>query len=325
MKQKKKSAKKKISILVTGGGGFLGRELVRQLVKSGGYRIRVTDLVKSQNFSGDDYIQGDLTNSDVAEKSFRGIDYCIHLAAKSGGIGFYHKYPATIIHGNNKLYSSVFEAAVKHKIKKIIYTSSSMVYGFTELPMKEEDFGKYPTPPSAYGFSKLIGEYYCRSFLEEFGLPYTICRPFNLYGPEDLPQEEVAASHVIPDFIKKILNGQYPVEVLGSGKQTRCFTHVADAARGIILAIHPPKALNNDFNLGSDKETEILELARQIFKICFPKKEFKYFLKSGFKMDVQRHSPVINKAYQVLGWIPEKKLELELPFIVEQIRKQIKK
>jgi nucleoside-diphosphate-sugar epimerase len=188
--------------------------------------------------------------------------------------------------------------------------------------MRETDLGKYPPPASAYGFSKLIGEYYCRFFEEEFGLPYTICRPFNIYGLEDLPQAEVALSHVIPDLIKKITGGQYPVEILGNGNQTRCFTHVADVARGIILAMKSPKALNEDFNLGSNHETRILDLAELIFKICYPQKKFKYVLKGGFKMDVKRQTPVIDKARKILRWMPEKDLKLELPVIIDQIRQK---
>lgn len=316
---KTKTTKNNLNILVTGGGGFLGKEIVRQLVNLG-YRVRVTDLVKSRSFPGDEYIQGDLTILDVVEKSFKGIDYCIHLAAKSGGIGYYHKYPGTIISENNKLYSSVFEAAVRHKIKRIIYTSSSMVYGsMGELPMREADFGKYPAPVSSYGFSKLVGEYYCRHFWEEFNLPYTICRPFNIYG-QDLPGNEVVSSHVIPDLIKKIAGGQYPVEILGNGQQTRCFTYVADVARGIILAMQSPKAVNEAFNLGSGQETRILDLAELIFKICYPGKKFKYILKDGFEMDVKRQTPVIDKARKILGWTPEKDLALELPLIINQIK-----
>ena len=294
----------KMQILVTGGGGFLGREVVKQLANLK-YRVRVTDLLKPpKDFSGDEYINGDLADPNIVNKSFKGIDYCIHLAAKTGGIGYYHKCPGTIIDGNNKLYSSVFGEAVKHNLKRIIYTSSSMIF----------------QSESPYAFSKLTGEYYCRSYQEEFGLPYTIVRLFNLYGP--LPQDGITFSHVIPDLIKKVLGGQYPVEILGSGKQMRCFTHVEDAARGIILALKSPKAKNEDFDLWSGDEMKILNLARLIFENCYPQKKFKYVLKEGYKMDVNKQAPGSNKARKLLGWKPLKKLATELPFIISDIRKQ---
>ncbi|MFH1407547.1 MAG: NAD(P)-dependent oxidoreductase [Patescibacteria group bacterium] len=315
-----KNGNKNINVLVTGGAGFLGREVVKQLVEVD-YQVRVADFLKKPSkFPGNEYIKGDLTDPNVVKKSFKEVDYCIHLAAKTGGIRYYHKYPGTIIDRNNRLYSSIFEAAVKYKIKRIIYTSSSMVYGSTgEVPIRESDFGKYSCPASSYAFSKLIGEYYCRFFQEEFGLPYTICRLFNLYGP--MPQDEIIFSHVIPDLAKKIISGQYPVEILGDGNQRRCFTHIEDAARGIILAMESPKAKNEDFNLGSNHEIKILDLAELIFKICYPQKKYKYVLKEGFKMDVKRQVPVLSKAKKILGWKPMKNFEEELSFIINGIKK----
>lgn len=167
----------KNTVLVTGGAGFLGREVVRQLVALK-YKVKVADLLeKPKNFPECEYIRGNLVKYNIINKAFKNVDFCIHLAAKTGGIGYYHKYPASIIVANNKLYSAVFKASVKYRIKRILYTSSSMIYGSTgSLPLKENDFGKFPPPVSSYGFSKLMGEYYCRFFYEEFGLPYTICR-----------------------------------------------------------------------------------------------------------------------------------------------------
>jgi len=311
-------------VLITGGAGFLGRELVKQLFELN-YFVRVVDLLKKpSSLNVNDYIQGDLTKPNISEKSFKGIDYCIHLAAKTGGIEYYHKYPATILDGNNKLYTSVFNMAVKHKIKRIIYASSSMVYGSTnELPIIESDLGKYPSPPSAYAFSKLIGEYYCRFFWEEYGLPYTICRLFNIYGP--LNQEGLVFSHVIPDLIKKVISGQYPIEILGDGNQKRSFTHVEDIARGIILAMESKKAKNEDFNFGSDKEIKILDLAELIFSYCFPRKKFKYVIKESPKMDVRRQLPVFDKAKKILNWESTKMFEKELPIIVKEFVKFLPK
>ena len=97
-----------------------------------------------------------------------------------------------------------------------------------------------PVPRSAYGFSKLTGEVYCRAAHDEHGLPYTICRPFNAYGPGEMPDDEPGIAHAVPDLIRKSLAGQRPLPIFGSGEQTRTLTHVDDIADGIVTAMGSP-------------------------------------------------------------------------------------
>lgn len=314
---------KQIKILVTGGAGFIGSEVVSQLLKRG-YQVRVADDLSKKEAkvpSSCEFLRVDLTDKKAALRAMEGIDFCIHLAAKIGGIGYFHKYPATILSENNKMYSAVFEAAVKNKIKRIIYLSSSMVFESTNsFPSKEEDISKIPPPVSSYGFSKLVGEWYCRSFYDEYGLKYSIIRPFNAYGINEKPEQEVGYAHVIPDLIKKILDGQYPLELLGSGKQTRCFTHVSDIAKGIILAMESKKGENGDFNIGSEKEIKMLDLAKLLWKKCKVKKPFKVKYIPGFKYDIKRRVPSSKKAREILIWSSKKKLENELTKIIEWVK-----
>ncbi len=132
----------KTKILVTGGAGFIGSEVVKQLLDKD-YMVRVADDLskkEAQVPSNCEFLKVDLTNKEQALKAMDGVDYCIHLAAKIGGIGYFHKYPATILSENNKMYSVVFEAAVAKKIKRIIYLSSSMVFeSAKKFPSREKD------------------------------------------------------------------------------------------------------------------------------------------------------------------------------------------
>lgn len=313
----------KIKVLVTGGAGFIGSEVVKQLLEKD-YSVRVADdlsKLEAKIPPKCEFFRVDLTNKQVAMSAMQGVDYCIHLAAKIGGIGYFHKYPATILSENHKMYSSVFEAAVKNKIKRIIYLSSSMVFESTKnFPSKEEDISRIPPPVSAYGFSKLVGEWYCKSFYDEYGLKYTIVRPFNAYGINERPEQEIGYAHVIPDLIKKILSGQYPLELLGDGKQTRCFTHVSDIAKGIILAMESKKAINEDFNIGSEKEIRMIDLAKLLWEKCNVNKPFKVKYAQGFKYDIKRRVPSSKKARAILGWKPQKELENELSEIITWIK-----
>jgi nucleoside-diphosphate-sugar epimerase len=306
-------------ILVTGGCGFIGSEVVRQLLAKG-YEVRVVDNMSKPSSrvpDGCQFVQADLAEPQAAGEAFRGVRVCINLAARIGGIGYFHRYPATIMSENNRIYSSTFEAAVEHGIERMVFMSSSMVFeSATHFPSKEEDLPKLPPPFTAYGFNKLIGEWYCRAFFEQHRLRYSICRPFNAIGPEEAG-EEVGEAHVIPDLIKKIRDGQYPVELLGDGKQTRCFTHVRDIARGVVMVMESEKAVNEDFNLGTSDEITMLELARKIFAMCVPGKPFEAKFVKGFPSDIRRRVPDGSKALRVLGWKPEITLDDALREVLE--------
>lgn len=315
-------------IIVTGGCGFIGSEVVKQLI-SKGYEVTVADNLSKPESSvkeGYEFVEIDLADKKKTEKLFSGFDICINLAAKIGGIGYFHKYPATILSDNNKIYSSTFEAAVKNKIERMVYVSSSMVFESTEkYPSKESDLSEIPPPISAYGFSKLIGEQYCRAFFDQYGLKYSICRPFNAYGINEFPGEEVGYAHVIPDLVKKILNGQYPLELLGNGEQIRCFTHVNDIAEGIIKVMESPEAENEDFNVSTPVPTKIIELAKMLWDMLEPDKEFSVKNVPGFTYDIKKRIPDVTKMKELLGWEAPTKLEDGVRGVVNWLKKEMKK
>jgi len=310
-------------VIVTGGAGFIGSEVARQLVQRG-YQVRVIDDLSKEGHpvpAGVDFQKADLTVAGVAEELFAGHDACLNLAAKIGGIGYFHEYPATILSENNKLYSMTFEAAVKHRMSRMVYVSSSMVFeSATSFPSKESDLGLIPPPVSAYGFSKLSGEWYCHAFSDQFGLPYTICRPFNAYGINEYPGEDIGYAHVIPDLARKILEGQHPLELLGDGEQTRAFTHVRDIARGIITAFESEQAVNQDFNISSAEETRIVDLAHRIFDLCETGRAFAWTSVPAFTYDIRRRIPDPSKARLVLGFEAEVKIDEGLREVIGWLR-----
>jgi UDP-glucose 4-epimerase len=312
-------------VVVTGGCGFIGREVSTQLVALGHEVTVIDDLSKDASTAppGVNFVRLDLTDSAATLDALKGFKHCVHLAAKIGGIGYFHKYPATILAENDRMYASVFGACATHDYTRIVYVSSSMVFeSATVFPSKESDLPTTPVPCSAYGFSKLSGEWYCRSFLREHGLPYTIIRPFNAYGVNEAPGDEIGEAHVIPDLAWKLLGGQSPLELLGDGLQTRCYTHVSDIARGICLALNSEKAINEDFNTSTGEETSVLELAAEVWKLIRPESEPTYTHVDAFKHDVRRRVPDVTKARDVLGFEAQVSLTSGLPPVIDWLRER---
>ncbi|MGO8907619.1 MAG: NAD-dependent epimerase/dehydratase family protein [Solirubrobacteraceae bacterium] len=186
-----------------------------------------------------------------------------------------------------------------------------MVFERAELfPTPEDYLPQCPVPLSAYGFSKLTGEVYCRAAHEEHGLPYTICRPFNAYGPGELPDPEPGIAHAVPDLIAKVLSGRRPLEIFGSGEQTRTLTHVQDIADGIVTAMGSPAGLNEDFNISASRELTVAEIARIVWEACGEDpQELALEHLPSFQVDVQRRWPSVEKARELLGW--EARIDVE--------------
>jgi nucleoside-diphosphate-sugar epimerase len=186
-----------------------------------------------------------------------------------------------------------------------------MVFEQAELfPTPEDYLPRCPVPRSAYGFSKLTGEVYCRAAHEEHGFPYTICRPFNAYGPGEMPDAEPGIAHAVPDLIGKVLSGQRPLQIFGSGEQTRTLTHVDDIAEGLVIAMSSPAALNEDFNISADRELTMAEIARIVWEACGEDPdEFALEHLTTFAVDVQRRWPSVEKARKLLGWRAQVQLE----------------
>jgi len=293
-------------VLVTGGAGTIGAAVVRRLVNDPDWEVRVSDQRQPPQWMREacEVHTGDLRDVTTAREAMRGCTHVIHLAAIVGGIGNFHKLPFTLTEMNNGLYNGVFRAALDEGTQRFVYVSSSMVFeNATVYPTPESYVVDTPIPTSAYGFSKLTGEVYCRAAHDEFGLPYTICRPFNAYGPGEMPEDEPVIAHMVPDVIKKVLAGNKPLPIFGDGTQTRTITHIDDIADGIVTAMASPKGLNEDFNISAGEEMTVAEIARIIWEECGEDPaEFALEHLPTFQVDVVRRWPDVSKAKDLLGW-----------------------
>jgi UDP-glucose 4-epimerase len=297
-------------VLVTGGAGTIGTAVVRRLLRDDdearALDVRVSDQRVPPAWMSEacDIHTGDLRDHAQAREAAAGCTHVIHLAAIVGGIANFHRLPHTLLEVNTGLYNAVFRAALEERVERLVYVSSSMVFErATEYPTTEAHIKDTPIPESAYGFSKLAGEVYCHALHDEHGLPFTICRPFNAYGPGEMPDDEPGIAHMVPDVIRKVLSGQRPLQIFGSGEQTRTITHVDDIADGVITAMSHPAAENEDFNISASEEMTVAEIARVIWEECGePPDQFELEHLPSFQVDVRRRWPSVEKARELLGW-----------------------
>jgi len=256
-----------------------------------------------------------------------------------GGISYFHAYAYDLLATNERIIAASCDAAIKAhtegRLRKVTYLSSSMVFeSADQWPSHEGQQREIPPPVSSYGFQKLAVEYFAQAAWDQYRLPFTIVRPFNCVGIGEsraLGDEQImsgnirlAMSHVVPDLVQKVLKGQDPLHILGSGKQARHYTYGGDLARGIRLCIEHPAALNQDFNLSTPVRTTVLELAETIWKkIHGSGKPFRYVSDPAYEYDVQERSPATEKATRLLGFEARTSLTQILDEVVPWIEEQI--
>ncbi len=312
-------------VLVTGSAGFIGGYVVEELLGKGYTVVGVDNFSKYGKVtkSYDDHpnytlIEGDARDTGLLTEILMDCDHFIAGAAMIGGISYFHTYAYDLLATNERIMASSCDAAIeafkKGSLQKVTYMSSSMVFESADTwPSYEGQEREIPPPLSSYGFQKLAVEYYAKAAHQQYGLPYTIVRPFNCVGIGEgraLGDVEVlsgnvklAMSHVVPDLVQKVLKGQDPLHILGAGNQVRHYTYGGDLARGIVIAMEHPDALNDDFNLSTAQSTTVLELAELIWhKIKGADVPFNYVSDDPFEYDVQKRVPSTEKAKRVLGF-----------------------
>jgi UDP-glucose 4-epimerase len=314
-----------MKVLLTGSQGFIGSYICNELLSNNHKVVGIDNYSKygkvirphdtHENFKLYELNVLDSQFLDVVD--FEKPDIILAGAAMIGGISYFHKFAYDLMATNERIMAQTFDAAIKGYqkgyLKRIIVMSSSMVYESTDIyPTPEESISKIPPPLSTYGFQKLACEYFAKGAYEQYGLPYSIVRPFNCVGvgeEDSITEHEVTSgniklmmSHVLPDLVNKILKGQNPLHILGCGDQVRCYTNGTDLARGIRLVLESDKAINNDFNISTSTSTSVLELAEKIWEYLRPDEPFTYVCDTGYEYDVQKRVPDTSKAKEILGF-----------------------
>jgi UDP-glucose 4-epimerase len=284
-------------------------------------------------------VEADAKDAEVLSRLARDCDQIVAGAAMIGGISYFHEFAYDLLAENERITSSTFDAALsafrEGRLEKITVISSSMVFESARVfPTPEGAQLTSPPPRSTYGFQKLATEYFARGAHEQFGLPFTIVRPFNCVGigerralrDRDIRSGNVklAMSHVVPDLVQKVLKGQDPLHILGDGSQVRHYTYGGDLAHGIRLAMESEQALNEDFNLSTARSTTVRELAEIVWrKVHGPNRPLQLVSDPPYEHDVQMRVPDVHKAREVLGFEATTSLEDVLDEVIPWIRDEI--
>jgi nucleoside-diphosphate-sugar epimerase len=332
--------------LVTGASGFICGYLIEELLQAGHTVVGLDNFSKygpmRKSYDANPrytLVNGDAKDVNLMKSLLDDCDHFVAAAAMIGGISYFHEFAYDLLAENERITAAAFDAAIwahrERRLQKITAMSSSMVFeSTTEFPTPEGAERRSPPPRSTYGFQKLATEYFAQGAWEQYQLPYTIVRPFNCVGIGErraLCDRQIASgnvklamSHVVPDLVQKVLKGQDPLHILGSGEQIRHYTYGGDLARGIRLCVEQAAARKEDFNLSTPQKTTVIELAEIVWrKIHGDGKPFGYVIDPAYEYDVQVRSPNTDKAEKLLGFRATTGLSEILDEVIPWIEEQI--
>ncbi len=333
-------------VLVTGAAGFISGYLIPELLGAGHEVVGVdnegTYGPTSRSFDGHPgyrFVSGDATDSGLLRELASDCDQVVAAAGLVGGSGSFSELAYDLLATNERIAAATFDAAIDAcldgKLDRIVVLSSSLVYeSATVFPTPEGAELTSPPPASTFGFQKLATEFFARGAWEQYRLPYTILRLSNVVGVGDRPhlvnrplgagERKLALNNTVPELVLKVLEGQDPLHIRGSGTQIRPFTAATDAARGIRLAMESDKARNEAFNISTAEAISVLELAERIWhKVHGPGRPFRYESHQAATYDVPIRTPDVRKAKAILGFAAETSLDAMLDEVIAWIRAEV--
>lgn len=313
-------------VLITGGAGFIGSHLADAYL-SRGHEIFIIDDLSTGSIENIEhlktksrfhYLIDSVQNQSVLAELVDHCDVVFHLAA-AVGVKLIVESPVRTIETNVRG-TEVLLAMAKKKKKKVLLASTSEVYGLsTQVPFREDGnlvMGASTKGRWSYACSKAIDEFLALAYWREKGLPTIVVRLFNTVGPRQTGQYGM----VVPTFVKQALTGR-PITVYGDGKQSRCFSYVGDVVGALIKLMDHPGAVGQIFNIGSDEEVTILELAQRVKTLTNSKSEIVFVpyeeaYEEGFE-DMPRRVPCISKVNALIGFRPETSLDSILKSVIQ--------
>jgi len=305
-----------VKYLITGGAGFIGSHLVEKLIARGDEVVVLDNLSTGSaiNLSGIKekitFHEGNILNKAVIDKLASESDYVVHLAAALGVLNIVNR-PLESLKTNLQGSEVVLEACDKYR-KPVLIASTSEIYGKNDkVPLNEEDDRIIGHPLKlrwSYSEAKAVDESLAYFYYLENKLPIRIVRFFNTVGPRQVGHYGM----VVPRFVSAALKNE-PLSVYGSGDQIRCFCHIEDAVRALLLVMDSDKAVGEVFNIGNNQQISIMELAKKVIEIIgstssIEKIAYEKAYPEGFE-DMQLRVPDISKINRVLGWKPEINLD----------------
>ena len=318
--------------LITGGAGFIGSHLAEALLAAGHHVVAIDNLSTGRlsnishllNRPEFQFVNETILNEGVMDRLVSECDIIYHLAA-AVGVELIIQDPVHTIETNLLGSETVLRLARRYR-RKVLIASTSEVYGKSDdLPFREDAdrvYGATTKSRWSYAESKAMDEFLALAYHEKYGLPVVICRFFNTVGP----RQTGTYGMVIPRLVKQAVSGQ-PLSVHGDGLQSRCFCNVKDTVRAVIGLSDQPGAVGQIYNVGSQHEITILDLARRIIERANSQSEIKLIpyaqaYAAGFE-DMRRRIPGIDKIYAAIGWRPSIELDQTLDEVIAETRAQL--